>query len=111
MGVLRAVGAHGRTGGRTKKTKDRKHDGRACAAAARALHFDCITYGSIKNILRRALDLEPLPDGTPARQWAQGSRFARTPHAILFSSRKENDPCQSATISSPSSRSSASQAS
>lgn len=57
---------------------------RACAAAARALFFDCIDYRGIKNILRQGLDLQPLPaPRTSARAWSRGSRFARTP--ILFS--------------------------
>ena len=38
---------------------------RAQAACRRALHFGCFSYKGIKLILRRALDLEPLPGGTP----------------------------------------------
>jgi transposase len=38
---------------------------RAQAACRRAHHFGCFTYKGIKLILRRALDLEPLPTGTP----------------------------------------------
>lgn len=50
---------------------------RARKAAARALRYGCLSYGAIKNILRKGLDLEPLPEDTPKRQWASGSRFAR----------------------------------
>lgn len=60
---------------------------RARRAAARALHFGCIDYRSIKNILRRGLDLEPLPEESRPREWAQGSRYARQP--TLFSSARE----------------------
>ena len=35
---------------------------RAQAACRRAHHFGCFTYRGIKHILRRALDLEPLPE-------------------------------------------------
>lgn len=63
---------------------------RARAAAARALHFDCLHYGGIKNILAKALDLEPLPDAKPARPWAQGSRHARRPTEFLFPDMESN---------------------
>jgi len=56
---------------------------RARAAARRALHFGCIDYRSIKNILRQGIDLDPLPqDG--ARAWSKGSRYARKPTPNLF---------------------------
>jgi transposase len=57
---------------------------RARRAAARALRYGCLNYRAIKNILRKGLDLEPLPEETPTRQWASGSRFAR--QANFFSS-------------------------
>jgi transposase len=60
---------------------------RACRAAARALHFGCLEYQAIKNILSKGLDLEALP-GERARNWAQDSRFARKPNNIP-SSKKE----------------------
>ena len=50
---------------------------RAQKAAARALHYRCLEYRSIKNILRKGLDLEPLPEKARKRDWASGSRFAR----------------------------------
>jgi hypothetical protein len=60
---------------------------RARKAAARALRYGCLGYGAIKSILRKGLDLEPLPEETPKRKWASGSRFAR--QANLFSSTQE----------------------
>lgn len=51
---------------------------RARAAAERALHFGCTEYAGIKSILRRGLDLVPLPQER-TRTWASGSRFARRP--------------------------------
>lgn len=60
---------------------------RAQAAAKRALFYGCIDYGSIKSILKKALDLEPL-EGKSTRPWSQGSRFARTPEADLFSNQE-----------------------
>lgn len=52
---------------------------RAEAAARRALHYGSYNYRSLKNMLLRGLDLEPLPQDSPTRAWSQGSRFARTP--------------------------------
>lgn len=60
---------------------------RARKAAARALHYGCLDYRSIKSILRKGLDLEPLPDKKRMREWASGSRFAR--QATFFSSTQE----------------------
>lgn len=60
---------------------------RARKAAARALRYGCLSYGAIKNILRKGLDLEPLPEETRKRAWASGSRFAR--QANFFSSTQE----------------------
>lgn len=51
---------------------------RACATARRALHFGCMDYRSIKNILRQGLDMEPLPSEAD-RAWSQDSRYARKP--------------------------------
>jgi hypothetical protein len=50
---------------------------RANAAARRASFYGSYSYQAIKNILQRALDLEPLPSATPKRLWADGPRFAR----------------------------------
>ena len=51
---------------------------RARRAAARALHFQCFEYRSIKSILAKALDLEPLPEHK-VRAWSEDARFARPP--------------------------------
>lgn len=56
---------------------------RAQAAARRALHFERFDYQGIKNILRKGLDLEPLP-GEDERSWSSGSRFARRPTEQLL---------------------------
>ncbi len=60
---------------------------RARKAAARALRYGCLSYGAIKNILRKGLDLEPLPEERRKREWARGSRYAR--QANFFSSIQE----------------------
>ena len=62
---------------------------RARRAAARALRYGCLNYGAIKNILRKGLDLEPLPEETQKRQWASGSRFARQANFSSSSSTQE----------------------
>jgi len=56
---------------------------RAVAAARRALHFGNLEYRAIKNILRKGLDLQPLPEKN-TRAWSTDSRFARTPSETLF---------------------------
>ncbi len=56
---------------------------RARMAAKRALHFGCIEYRGIKNILSKGLDLEPLP-GEVDRSWSKDSRYARKPTETLF---------------------------
>jgi hypothetical protein len=50
---------------------------RASAAARRASFYGSYSYQAVKNILTRALDLEPLPTGKPKSMWADGPRFAR----------------------------------
>lgn len=50
---------------------------RANAAARRASFYGSHTYQAIKNILTRALDLEPLPTAKPQQLWADAPRFAR----------------------------------
>jgi hypothetical protein len=50
---------------------------RANAAARRASFYGSHTYQAIKNILTRALDLEPLPTTKPQQLWADAPRFAR----------------------------------
>jgi len=56
---------------------------RARRAAKRALHFGSLEYRSIKSILSKGLDLEPLPE-KQSRAWSQDSRFARKPTDTLF---------------------------
>jgi len=60
---------------------------RACAAAARALYYGCLDYQSIKNMLKKGLDLQPVTVKS-TRVWSQGSRFARSPQALLFSNQE-----------------------
>jgi len=51
---------------------------RARAACLRASHFGCHTIAGLKTILRKALDLEPLPAAAPSAI-ATHTRFARPP--------------------------------
>lgn len=53
---------------------------RARAACLRAEYFGCYGYSTLKNILRRGLDLEPLPDAPPAAPTLPPPRFARPAH-------------------------------
>ena len=62
---------------------------RANAAARRALHFGCLGYGGVKNILTKALDLEPLDHESPKRDWASGSRFARDPAQMVLTLKED----------------------
>jgi transposase len=61
---------------------------RAEAAARRALHYGCLRYVDVRNILRKGLDLEPLP-GDSSRAWSKDSRFARKPSGRGSSSQGE----------------------
>ncbi|MEZ6196803.1 MAG: IS21 family transposase [Planctomycetota bacterium] len=51
---------------------------RARRAAARALAYSSLEYRSIKSILAKGLDLEPLPEKR-GREWMRSARFARDP--------------------------------
>ncbi len=62
---------------------------RAKRAAQRALHFGCLEYRSIKSILVKGLDLEPLPEEQEDRAWARRSRFARLPTETLFAAQEK----------------------
>ena len=66
---------------------------RACNAAKRALHFGCLSYGGVKNILAKALDLEPLPIEEEDRDWARKSQFSRKPaeQVLAFMKRGADD--------------------
>jgi hypothetical protein len=50
---------------------------RANAAARRARFYGSHSYQAVKNILLRALDLEPLPTSKASPMWADRPRFAR----------------------------------
>ena len=50
---------------------------RASAAARRASFYGSHSYQAVKNILTRALDLEPLPTSKAKPAWADTPRFAR----------------------------------
>ena len=50
---------------------------RASAAARRASFYGSYSYQAVKNILTRALDLEPLPTSKAKPMWADSPRFAR----------------------------------
>lgn len=50
---------------------------RARAACRRAEHFASYGYGALKNILRRGLDVVPLPEASPAPATIPAPRFAR----------------------------------
>lgn len=50
---------------------------RAEAVCRRASYYGITTYQGIKNILKKALDLEPLPSAQVQVAWADRPRFAR----------------------------------
>lgn len=50
---------------------------RANNACRRASHFGCYTYGGVKEILKKALDMEPLPVDDGAAISIQKPRYAR----------------------------------
>ena len=58
-------------------------ESRARAACVRALHYKNFTYAGIKDILRRGIDLEPLPGGGNKleQHWSHKPRFSRVPKA------------------------------
>lgn len=61
---------------------------RANAAARRAMHYGCLNYVGVKNILLKGLDLEPLDEAERTREWASGSRYARDPAQALLALRE-----------------------
>jgi len=66
---------------------------RAEGASRRASHFGTFTYQGVKNILVRALDLEPLPAGTALPGSPQESfRFARSAAELLHRMEKSSEP-------------------
>ena len=67
---------------------------RAEAASRRASHFGTFSYQGVKNILVRALDLEPLPAGAASPGSPQESfRYARSAAELLHG--KEKRECGS----------------
>jgi hypothetical protein len=57
---------------------------RAQAACRRARYYGCYGYGAIKNILRKGLDLEPLPAAiVPSSDSTERPRFARNLQELL----------------------------
>lgn len=66
---------------------------RARAAAARARFYSNYTYGSVKRILRDALDLEPLPlASVPVTLWANAPRFARDVRDLFHATEVNDEP-------------------
>lgn len=66
---------------------------RARAACARARYYANYKYGAIKNILRKGLDLEPLPDVVlPDRGGLEKPRFARDIKELLQRLETTNEP-------------------
>ena len=66
---------------------------RAEGASRRASHFGTFTYQGVKNILVRALDLEPLPAGAALPGSPQESfRFARSAAELLHRMEKTSEP-------------------
>jgi hypothetical protein len=65
---------------------------RAEGAARRASHFGTFSYQGVKNILVRALDLEPLPAGAACHGSPQESfRYARSAAELLHGKEKINE--------------------
>ena len=65
---------------------------RARAACRRARFYGCYGYGAIKNILRKGLDLEPLPPAiVPATDPGDRPRFARNVQELLDFTKEEHD--------------------
>ena len=65
---------------------------RARAACARARYFASYTYGALKNILRKGLDLQPLPDVVlPERGRLEHPRLARDIKELLAAPLEDTD--------------------
>jgi transposase len=65
---------------------------RATAACRRASYFGCHGYGAIKNILRKSLDLEPLPSVVvPSTDPTERPRFARNVQELLDFTLEDHD--------------------
>lgn len=68
-------------------------DERANAACVRAMHYGNHSYQGIKDILRRGLDLIPIPGGGNrlADQWSTRPRFSRVPSRATDDNRPRPD--------------------
>jgi transposase len=65
---------------------------RAQATCRRARFYGSYSYGAIKQILRRGLDLEPLPTSLPTPVWADGPpRFARDVRQLALHLEETNE--------------------
>ena len=65
---------------------------RAAAACRRASFYGCFGYGALKNILRKGLDLEPLPSVImPSEVSTERPRFARNVQELLDFTKETND--------------------
>jgi len=65
---------------------------RAAAACRRASFYGCFGYGALKNILRKGLDLEPLPSVlVPREDSTERPRFARNVQELLDFTKENND--------------------
>jgi hypothetical protein len=65
---------------------------RAIGACLRAQYYGCRSYGALKNILRQALDREPLPNSSASTPPLASPRFARSMSELLHHTKeKKND--------------------
>lgn len=65
---------------------------RAAAACRRASYYGSVGYGAIKNILRKGLDLEPLPSVVvPSSDPTERPRFARNVQELLDFTLEDHD--------------------
>jgi hypothetical protein len=64
---------------------------RAEAACRRARFYQATSYQAVKNILLRALDLEPLPTTKTHEAWADSPRFARDPSDLVTRAKEVSD--------------------
>jgi transposase len=65
---------------------------RAAAACRRASYYGSFGYGAIKNILRKGLDLEPLPSAVvPSSDPSERPRFARNVQELLDFTLEDHD--------------------
>jgi hypothetical protein len=56
---------------------------------ARARHYGNLTYQAVRDILRRGLDFEPLPN-TQTSTWSTAPRFARDVRELVASRLDQN---------------------